>query len=35
MTQFPVITAPDVDVATEARAHQDRLTKPPGSLGRL
>jgi nicotinate-nucleotide--dimethylbenzimidazole phosphoribosyltransferase len=29
------ITAPDADVAAAARARQDRLTKPPGSLGRL
>jgi nicotinate-nucleotide--dimethylbenzimidazole phosphoribosyltransferase len=29
------ITPPDVDVAAAARARQDRLTKPPGSLGRL
>ncbi|HET7668539.1 MAG TPA: nicotinate-nucleotide--dimethylbenzimidazole phosphoribosyltransferase [Mycobacterium sp.] len=35
MTEFPPITAPDSDVASAARARQDRLTKPPGSLGRL
>jgi nicotinate-nucleotide--dimethylbenzimidazole phosphoribosyltransferase len=29
------ITSPDADVAAAARARQDRLTKPPGSLGRL
>jgi nicotinate-nucleotide--dimethylbenzimidazole phosphoribosyltransferase len=29
------ISAPDADVAAAARARQDRLTKPPGSLGRL
>ena len=34
MTDFE-ITAPDADVAAAARARQDRLTKPPGSLGRL
>ena len=34
MTDFEV-TAPDPDVAAAARARQDRLTKPPGSLGRL
>ncbi|WP_135455807.1 nicotinate-nucleotide--dimethylbenzimidazole phosphoribosyltransferase [Mycobacterium sp. DL99] len=32
---FDPVTAPDADVATEARARQTRLTKPPGSLGRL
>lgn len=35
MTEFPPITAPDRDVAAAARARHDRLTKPPGSLGRL
>jgi nicotinate-nucleotide--dimethylbenzimidazole phosphoribosyltransferase len=35
VTEFPSITAPDADVAAAARARQDRLTKPPGSLGRL
>ena len=34
MTGFD-ITPPDADVAAAARARQDRLTKPPGSLGRL
>jgi nicotinate-nucleotide--dimethylbenzimidazole phosphoribosyltransferase len=34
-TNFPAITAPDTEVAAAARARQDRLTKPPGSLGRL
>ncbi|HEY6648971.1 MAG TPA: nicotinate-nucleotide--dimethylbenzimidazole phosphoribosyltransferase [Mycobacterium sp.] len=34
MTGFEV-TAPDADVAAAARVRQDRLTKPPGSLGRL
>jgi nicotinate-nucleotide--dimethylbenzimidazole phosphoribosyltransferase len=29
------VTAPDEQFAAEARAHLDRLTKPPGSLGRL
>lgn len=32
---FPPVIAPDADVAAEARARQSRLTKPPGSLGRL
>ena len=35
VTEFPQITAPDADVATQARTRQDTLTKPPGSLGRL
>ena len=34
MTDFD-ITPPDAEVAAAARARQDRLTKPPGSLGRL
>ena len=34
MTEFD-ITPPDPEVAAAARARQDRLTKPPGSLGRL
>ena len=34
MTDFE-ITPPDADVAAAARARQDRLTKLPGSLGRL
>ncbi|MDF3340915.1 nicotinate-nucleotide--dimethylbenzimidazole phosphoribosyltransferase [Mycolicibacterium septicum] len=32
---FPPVAAPDADVAVAARARQARLTKPPGSLGRL
>lgn len=32
---FPPVAAPDADVAAAARARQARLTKPPGSLGRL
>ncbi|GFG55119.1 nicotinate-nucleotide--dimethylbenzimidazole phosphoribosyltransferase [Mycolicibacterium agri] len=35
MTEFPPITAPDENIAAQARARQERLTKPPGSLGRL
>jgi nicotinate-nucleotide--dimethylbenzimidazole phosphoribosyltransferase len=35
VTDFPPIAAPDQDVASKARARQDTLTKPPGSLGRL
>ena len=35
MTAFESITPPDPEVAAAARARQDRLTKPPGSLGRL
>jgi nicotinate-nucleotide--dimethylbenzimidazole phosphoribosyltransferase len=35
VTEFPPIAAPDQDVASQARARQDTLTKPPGSLGRL
>ena len=35
MTDFPQIAAPDAQVATQARARQDTLTKPAGSLGRL
>ena len=35
MTDFPAITAPDENVAAQARARQNTLTKPPGSLGRL
>ena len=35
VTDFGPITAPDPEVAAAARARQDRLTKPPGSLGRL
>ncbi|OLO98645.1 nicotinate-nucleotide--dimethylbenzimidazole phosphoribosyltransferase, partial [Mycolicibacterium porcinum] len=32
---FTPVTAPDAEVAAAARARQTRLTKPPGSLGRL
>lgn len=32
---FPPVAATDADVAAAARARQARLTKPPGSLGRL
>ncbi|NKZ12137.1 nicotinate-nucleotide--dimethylbenzimidazole phosphoribosyltransferase [Mycolicibacterium septicum DSM 44393] len=32
---FPPVAAPDADAAAAARARQGRLTKPPGSLGRL
>lgn len=32
---FPEVAAPDADAAAAARARQDRLTKPTGSLGRL
>ncbi len=35
MTDFAPITAPDETVAAQARARQNTLTKPPGSLGRL
>jgi nicotinate-nucleotide--dimethylbenzimidazole phosphoribosyltransferase len=35
VTEFPPITAPNQDVAAQARARQDTLTKPAGSLGRL
>jgi nicotinate-nucleotide--dimethylbenzimidazole phosphoribosyltransferase len=35
VTGFDAVTAPDADVAAQARARQDRLTKPSGSLGRL
>ncbi len=35
MTDFPAIMAPDAEAASAARARQDQLTKPPGSLGRL
>ncbi|KHO24480.1 nicotinate-nucleotide--dimethylbenzimidazole phosphoribosyltransferase [Mycolicibacterium setense] len=34
-TAFPPVTAPDADAAAAARVRQSRLTKPPGSLGRL
>jgi nicotinate-nucleotide--dimethylbenzimidazole phosphoribosyltransferase len=33
--QFEFIAAPDRDAAIAARARQNELTKPPGSLGRL
>ncbi|MEB3034594.1 nicotinate-nucleotide--dimethylbenzimidazole phosphoribosyltransferase [[Mycobacterium] nativiensis] len=32
---FPAVSPPDATVAAAARARQDRLTKPTGSLGRL
>ncbi|WP_085974239.1 nicotinate-nucleotide--dimethylbenzimidazole phosphoribosyltransferase [Mycobacterium sp. 155] len=32
---FAAVTPPDAAVAAAARARQNRLTKPPGSLGRL
>jgi nicotinate-nucleotide--dimethylbenzimidazole phosphoribosyltransferase len=35
VTDFPPIAVPDAEVAAQARARQDTLTKPPGSLGRL
>jgi nicotinate-nucleotide--dimethylbenzimidazole phosphoribosyltransferase len=35
VTEFPPIDAPDAGVAAAARARHHRLTKPPGSLGRL
>lgn len=35
MTDFAPVSPPDAEVAAAARARQDRLTKPPGSLGRL
>lgn len=35
MTEFSPVSAPDSEVAAAARARQNRLTKPPGSLGRL
>ena len=35
MIEFAPIEAPDPEVAAAARARQNRLTKPPGSLGRL
>ncbi|HKP44247.1 nicotinate-nucleotide--dimethylbenzimidazole phosphoribosyltransferase [Mycobacterium sp.] len=35
MTEFAPISAPDAEVAAAARDRQNRLTKPPGSLGRL
>jgi nicotinate-nucleotide--dimethylbenzimidazole phosphoribosyltransferase len=35
VTGFDTVAPPDADAAAAARARQDRLTKPPGSLGRL
>jgi nicotinate-nucleotide--dimethylbenzimidazole phosphoribosyltransferase len=35
VTDFGSIPPPDPDVAAQARARQNTLTKPPGSLGRL
>ncbi len=35
MTDIPPIEAPDENAAARARARQDTLTKPAGSLGRL
>lgn len=35
MTDFGAVSPPDPDIAVAARARQRRLTKPPGSLGRL
>ncbi|MGV0852788.1 nicotinate-nucleotide--dimethylbenzimidazole phosphoribosyltransferase [Mycolicibacterium phlei] len=35
MTEFATVVAPDAETAAAARARQDRLTKPRGSLGRL
>lgn len=35
VTDFDPVVAPDADVAAAARDRQNRLTKPPGSLGRL
>ncbi|MDH6245987.1 nicotinate-nucleotide--dimethylbenzimidazole phosphoribosyltransferase [Mycobacterium sp. OTB74] len=34
-TEFPDLTPPDREAAEAARARQNMLTKPPGSLGRL
>lgn len=33
--EFAPVSPPDAGVAAAARARQDRLTKPPGALGRL
>ncbi|BBX23020.1 nicotinate-nucleotide--dimethylbenzimidazole phosphoribosyltransferase [Mycolicibacter terrae] len=33
--EFPPVSPPDATVAAAARARQNSLTKPPGSLGRL
>jgi nicotinate-nucleotide--dimethylbenzimidazole phosphoribosyltransferase len=35
VTGFPAVVPPDAQAAAVARARQNRLTKPPGSLGRL
>jgi nicotinate-nucleotide--dimethylbenzimidazole phosphoribosyltransferase len=35
VTGFPAVAPPDAQVAAAARARQDRLIKPSGSLGRL
>lgn len=35
MTGFAAVGPPDAQAAAAARARHDRLTKPPGSLGRL
>ncbi|KXW74237.1 nicotinate-nucleotide--dimethylbenzimidazole phosphoribosyltransferase, partial [Mycolicibacterium phlei DSM 43071] len=35
MTEFATVVAPDEQAAAAARARQQRLTKPRGSLGRL
>jgi nicotinate-nucleotide--dimethylbenzimidazole phosphoribosyltransferase len=35
VTEFSPVSAPDSEVAAAARSRQNRLTKPPGSLGRL
>lgn len=35
MTDFAAVAPPDVQAAAAARARQDRLVKPSGSLGRL
>lgn len=35
LTEFAAIAPPDAAAAAAARARQDRLTKPPGALGRL
>jgi nicotinate-nucleotide--dimethylbenzimidazole phosphoribosyltransferase len=35
VTAFEAVAPPDAEAAAAARTRQDRLTKPPGSLGRL
>jgi nicotinate-nucleotide--dimethylbenzimidazole phosphoribosyltransferase len=35
VSSFEAVTTPDAEAAAAARARQDQLTKPPGSLGRL